>query len=174
MKVYFCNYQLHRNYKTQGICCSAFLPIASMLILNLIWPAWFDLPSGLCAVGDHLEAGSVADKLIQRGHNLGEFGPQVSLFYPAVQHELVQCCGAVHGWGESIVLLHGIYHLRKDEREITITSNHQVWRRGRTSYTGEMGRWKEQVREDRREMNEGDDREVRDKQKRIALGNRKK
>lgn len=42
------------------------------------------LPSGLCAVGNHLEAGSITDKLIQCGHDLGEFGPQVPLFHPAV------------------------------------------------------------------------------------------
>lgn len=43
-----------------------------------------NLPSGLCAVGNHLEAGSITDKLIQSGHDLGEFGPQVPLFHPAV------------------------------------------------------------------------------------------
>lgn len=102
---------------------------------------YYNLPSGLCAVGNHLEAGSIADELIQRGHNLGEFGSQVPLFHPAVQHELVQCCGAVHGWGQSIVLLHGIYHLRKDNREITITFNHSGWCGGRTDNTRrEMGR----------------------------------
>lgn len=84
------------------------------------------LPSGLCVVSDHLEAGGIADKLIQRGDNLGEFGSQVPLFHPAVQHELVQCCWAVHGWGQSIVLLHSIYHLRRDGRKITITSNLRV------------------------------------------------
>lgn len=122
------------------------------------------LPSGLCVVSDHLEAGGIADKLIQCGHNLGEFGSQVPLFHPAVQHELVQCCWAVHGWGQSIVLFHSIYHLRKDGRKITITSNLRVEVGGRCALKGasEGGN----VR-----MHGENDWRIRNKSKKRALGN---
>lgn len=46
------------------------------------------------SAGDDLEAGSISDELVQGIDNLGEFGPEVPVPHPAVQHELVQSCGA--------------------------------------------------------------------------------
>lgn len=65
----------------------------------------------MCA-GHHFEAGGVADEFVQRVDDLRELGPQVPLLHPAVEHELVESGGAVHGRGQSIVLLHRIYHLQ--------------------------------------------------------------
>lgn len=66
----------------------------------------------VCA-GDHLEGGGVAEKLVQGADDLAELGPQVPLLHPALQHELVQHHGAVHGRGQAVVLLHSSHHLQE-------------------------------------------------------------
>lgn len=65
--------------------------------------------------GHHLEAGSVAEQLVQGADDAGELGPQVSLLHPALQHQLVQHHGTVHGRGQPVVLLHRRHHLRTSQ-----------------------------------------------------------
>lgn len=43
------------------------------------------------------EAVGVSDHLVQRVDDLAELGPVVAVLLPAIQHELVQRAGAVHG-----------------------------------------------------------------------------
>lgn len=64
--------------------------------------------------GHGLQGVGVTDHLVQVVDDLAEFGPVVAVLLPAVQHELVQCAGTVHGWGQPVVLLNGIDDLRGD------------------------------------------------------------
>lgn len=64
----------------------------------------------MCA-GDHLKAGGIANKFVQGVDDLRELRSQVSFFHPAVQHKLMQGSRAVHGWGQSVVLLDCVDHL---------------------------------------------------------------
>lgn len=57
--------------------------------------------------GRGLQRVGVADHLVQVVDDLAELGPVVALLLPAVQHELVQHAGAVHGGGQPVVLLDG-------------------------------------------------------------------
>ena len=74
-----------------------------------IW--WCTDGSPALVAGDHLQAGGVAQKLVQRAHDAAELGPEVALLHPALQHQLVQHHGAVHGRGQPVVLLHRRHHL---------------------------------------------------------------
>lgn len=58
-----------------------------------------------------LQGVGVADQLVQHVDNLSELWPVSPLSLPAVQHELVECNGTVHGWGQSIALINGFDHL---------------------------------------------------------------
>ena len=49
--------------------------------------------------GDHLEACGVTQQLVQCAHDAAKLGPQVALLHPALQHQLVQHHGTVHGRG---------------------------------------------------------------------------
>lgn len=61
--------------------------------------------------GHSFQAGGVADHLVQRVYDVGEAWPSVAVLLPAVKHQLVQGGRAVHGRGQSIVLLDSIDHL---------------------------------------------------------------
>lgn len=62
--------------------------------------------------GHGLQRVGVADHLVEVVDDLTEFGPVVAVLLPAVQHELVQRAGTVHGWGKPVVLLYGIDDLQ--------------------------------------------------------------
>lgn len=62
-------------------------------------------------VGRDFEAAGVADEFIQDADDLLELGPVVPLFLPAVQHQLVEGGGAVHGRGEAVTFIHRLYDL---------------------------------------------------------------
>lgn len=61
--------------------------------------------------GRALEAVGVSDELVQDADDLGEAGPLAALLLPAVQHELVQGCGAAHRGGQAVAFLHRINDL---------------------------------------------------------------
>lgn len=63
--------------------------------------------------GHHLEAGGVAEQLVQGADDARELGPQVPLLHPALQHQLMQHHGTVHGWGQPVVLLYCRHHLNR-------------------------------------------------------------
>ena len=63
-----------------------------------------------------LEGGGVTDHLVQHADQVGELGPGVAVLLPAVQHELMEHQGAVHGRGQPEVLLDGVDDLRGGER----------------------------------------------------------
>ena len=64
-----------------------------------------------CGVGRDLEAAGVADELIQDADDLLKLGPVAPLLLPAVQHQLVERSGAVHGRGQPVALIHCLDHL---------------------------------------------------------------
>lgn len=71
-------------------------------------------------VGYSFEAGGVTDHLVQSADNIGEAGSHVAVLLPAVEHQLVQSAGAVHGWWQTVVLLNGINHLGRKRRRIYV------------------------------------------------------
>lgn len=64
--------------------------------------------------GHGLQRVGITDHLVQVVDDLAELGPVVAVLLPAVQHELVECAGTVHGWGQPVVLLNSIDYLRGD------------------------------------------------------------
>lgn len=62
-------------------------------------------------VGCDFEATRVADEFIQDADDLFELRPVVPLFLPAVQHQLVEGSGAVHGRGEAVTFIYRLYYL---------------------------------------------------------------
>lgn len=69
------------------------------------------IPGGQWCHG--LESVGVADHLVQGADDLAEFRPVVAVFLPAVQHQLMQSTGTVHGGRQPVVLLYGIYDLQE-------------------------------------------------------------
>lgn len=67
--------------------------------------------SPCCRAGDDLQAAWVPDKLVQNADNLLKLGSVVSVFLPAVQHQLIQCSWAVHGGRQPIAFIHSFNHL---------------------------------------------------------------
>lgn len=71
--------------------------------------------------GDVADAGfercRIAYHFVQHADNIRELWPGISVFLPAVQHQLVQHDWAVHRRREPEVLLYGIYHLVEREQE---------------------------------------------------------
>lgn len=67
---------------------------------------------GRC-VGCDFEATRVADEFVQDADDLFELGPVVSLFLPAVQHQLVEGSRAVHRWREAVALIYSLYYLHE-------------------------------------------------------------
>lgn len=61
-----------------------------------------------------LQGVGVADQLVQHVDDLSELGPVGAFPLPAVEHELVQRHGAVHGWGQPVALIDGLDHLHKN------------------------------------------------------------
>lgn len=62
-------------------------------------------------VGAGFQGRGVADHFVQHADDIGEPGPRVSVFLPAVQHQLVEHDWTVHGSREPEVLLDGVNHL---------------------------------------------------------------
>lgn len=58
-----------------------------------------------------LQSVGVADQLVQHVDDLSELWPVGPLPLPAVQHELVERHGAVHGRGQPIALINSLDHL---------------------------------------------------------------
>lgn len=58
-----------------------------------------------------LQVVRVADQLVQDANNLGEAWPLAAVLLPAIQHELVQGCGAAHGGRQAVAFLHGVNDL---------------------------------------------------------------
>lgn len=67
-------------------------------------------------VGCDFEAAGVADEFIQDADDLLELGPVVPLFLPAVQHQLVEGGGAVHGRREAVTFIHRLDDLDGGKR----------------------------------------------------------
>lgn len=61
--------------------------------------------------GCALQVVRVADELVQDAHNLGEAWPLAAVLLPAIQHELVQSCGAAHGGRQAVAFLHRVNDL---------------------------------------------------------------
>lgn len=72
-----------------------------------------------CGIGCDFEGTRVADKLVQDTDYLFKLGPVVPLLLPAVQHQLVEGCRAVHGWGQAVPLVHSFYylHISKEKKD---------------------------------------------------------
>lgn len=62
--------------------------------------------SPCCCTGDDLQAAWIPDELVQNADDLLKLGSVVSVFLPAVQHQLIQGSWAVHGRWETIALIH--------------------------------------------------------------------
>lgn len=75
---------------------------------------WILIPG--CRVSCDFEASRVADEFIQDADDLFKLRPVVSLFLPAVQHQLVEGSRTVHGWGETITLIYSLYYLDVEEK----------------------------------------------------------
>lgn len=58
-----------------------------------------------------LQSVGVADQLVQHVDDLSKLWPVSPLSLPAVQHELVERHGAVHGRGQPIALINSLDHL---------------------------------------------------------------
>lgn len=61
--------------------------------------------------GCALQVVRVADQLVQDADNLGEAWPLAAVLLPAIQHELVQGCGAAHGGRQAVAFLHRVNDL---------------------------------------------------------------
>lgn len=59
----------------------------------------------------------IADHFVQDGDYLVEFGPVGSLLLPAVQHELVESRGAVHGRRKTVALFDSFDDLRVEKMD---------------------------------------------------------
>lgn len=70
-------------------------------------------------IDEAFQATWVAYKLIQKAHYLIELGPAVPVLLPAVHHEVIESCGAVHRARQPVALLYGLYHLTFTEKYIT-------------------------------------------------------
>lgn len=68
--------------------------------------------------GHGLQRVGIADHLVQVADNLAELGPVVAVLLPAVQHELVQRAGTVHGWRQPVVLLNGVDDLEEAQSQL--------------------------------------------------------
>lgn len=69
-----------------------------------------------CGIGRDFEATRVADEFIQDADDLFKLRPVVSLFLPAVQHQLVKRGRAVHRWGKAVTLIYSLYYLNVERK----------------------------------------------------------
>ncbi len=72
---------------------------------------WFDSHSRY--TGDCFKAGGVADEFVESIDDIREARPSVPIFLPAVEHQLVESSGTVHGGRQPVILLYSIDHLHK-------------------------------------------------------------
>lgn len=77
-------------------------------------------PDGGFAPGP-LQGVGVPDELVQHVDDLSELGPVRPLPLPAVQHELVERHGAVHGRGQAVALIDSLDHLNGRLVQLRIT-----------------------------------------------------
>jgi len=56
--------------------------------------------------GSALQVVGVADEFVQNANDLGEARPLAAVLLPAVQHQLVQGCGAAHRGWQAVAFLH--------------------------------------------------------------------
>lgn len=66
-------------------------------------------------VGDDFQTAGITDQLIQDADNLLKLGSVVSVFLPAVQHQLIQGSWAVHGRRQAVPFIHSLNHLHKEK-----------------------------------------------------------
>lgn len=90
----------------------------------------FDSHSGY--TGDCFKAGGVADEFVERIDDIREARPSVPIFLPAVEHQLVESSGTVHGGRQPVILLYGVDHL--DTEILLSLINCFVVIRGRSTY----------------------------------------
>lgn len=69
----------------------------------------YDSHSGYA--GNCFKAGGVADEFVKRIDDIREAWPSVPIFLPAVEHQLVESSGTVHGGRQPVILLYSIDHL---------------------------------------------------------------
>lgn len=69
-----------------------------------------------CISSSPFQGAGVADQFVQHVDDLSKLWPVGSLSLPAVQHELVKCHRAVHGWGQPVALINSLDHL--DRRQM--------------------------------------------------------
>lgn len=62
-------------------------------------------------IDETFQAAWVAYELVKEAHYLIELGPAVPVLLPAVHHEVVESCGAVHRAWQPVALLYSLYHL---------------------------------------------------------------
>lgn len=66
-------------------------------------------------VGDYFQTAGITDQFIQDADNLLKLGSVVSVFLPAVQHQLIQGSWAVHGRWQAVPFIHSLNHLHKEK-----------------------------------------------------------
>lgn len=71
--------------------------------------------SPCCRVGDYFQTAGITDQFIQDADNLLELGSVVSVFLPAVQHQLIQGSWAVHRWWQAVPFINSLNYLHKDK-----------------------------------------------------------
>lgn len=108
MKAYHCFLVPPAGYECGGLsfCLCAHNKLQKMTTMKRCVPL---IPG--CGVRCDFEATRVANKFIQNADDLFKLRPVVPLFLPAVQHQLVEGSGAVHGWGEAVTLIYSLYYL---------------------------------------------------------------
>lgn len=67
-----------------------------------------------CSVGCDFEATGVANEFVKDADNLVKLGTVIPLLLPAVQHQLIECGRAVHGWWQAITLIYSFYYLQAE------------------------------------------------------------
>lgn len=71
--------------------------------------------SPCCCIGDYFQTARITDQFIQDADNLLKLGSVVSVFLPAVQHQLIQGSWAVHRRWQAIPFINSLNHLHKDK-----------------------------------------------------------
>lgn len=64
------------------------------------------------SVGCDFEAAGVANEFVKDADNLVKLRTVIPLLLPAVQHQLIECGRAIHGWWQAVTLIYSFYYLQ--------------------------------------------------------------